>query len=52
MLYAGYAASRQDKASRLNIVNLAKFTSASGAGNQPNAGDNQTGFMVGIRHVF
>jgi predicted porin len=52
MLYAGYAASRQDKASRLNIVNLAKFTSASGAGNQPNAGDDQTGFMVGIRHVF
>jgi predicted porin len=52
MLYAGYAASRQDKGSRLNIVNLAKFTSSAGAGNQPNAGDDQTGFMVGLRHVF
>jgi predicted porin len=52
MLYAGYAASRQDKASRLNIVNLSKFSSASGAGNQPNAGDDQTGFMLGLRHMF
>lgn len=52
MLYAGYAASRQDGASRLNIVNLAKFSSSSGAGNQPAAGDDQNGFMLGIRHVF
>jgi predicted porin len=52
MLYAGYAASRQDDASRLNIVNLSKFSSSSGAGNQPNPGDDQTGFMVGLRHVF
>jgi predicted porin len=51
-LYAGYAASRQDNGSRLNLVNLSKFTSSSGAGNQPNAGDNQTGFMVGLRHAF
>jgi predicted porin len=52
MLYAGYAASRQDNASRLNIVNLAKFSSASGPGNQPNSGADQTGFMLGLRHVF
>ncbi len=52
MLYGGYAASRQDHDSRLNIVNMAKFSSAAGAGNQPDAGDSQTGYMVGLRHVF
>lgn len=52
MLYAGYAASRQDGASRLNIVNLSKFTANGAAGNQPAAGDDQTGLMLGMRHVF
>lgn len=52
MLYGGYAASRQDGGSRLNIVNLAKFSSAAGPGNQPDAGASQTGFIVGLRHVF
>lgn len=52
VLYAGYAGSRQDDGSRLNIVNLAKFSSSSGAGNQPNAGDNQAGLMAGLRHAF
>lgn len=52
MVYAGYAASRQDGASRLNIVNLSKFSASGAAGNQPAAGDNQTGFMLGLRHVF
>lgn len=52
MLYAGYAASRQDGASRLNIVNLSKFSGGGAAGNQPAAGDDQTGLMLGLRHVF
>jgi hypothetical protein len=47
-----YAGSRQDGGSRLNIVNLATFSSASGAGSQPNAGDNQAGLMAGVRHAF
>jgi predicted porin len=52
LLYAGFAGSRQDGSSRLNIVNLSKFTSGSGAGNQPLAGDDQTGLMLGLRHGF
>ena len=52
MLYLGYAASRQDGASRLNIVNLSKFQAGGVAGNQPAAGDDQTGLMLGLRHVF
>lgn len=31
---------------------ISKFSSAQGAGNQPQANDDQTGFILGLRHVF
>jgi predicted porin len=56
-MYAGMAMSQQDGNSTLPIVSSSKwsYTDSTGtrvAGASPAAGQNQTAYMVGVRHAF